>query len=239
MSGDQEPWVFRGGLTADLQRLIPVDSGNDLFVYKAPEVPSSKIYTIRPYLASDEDAIYAVCNKICNCVTSSAIADRLVGGFLTLSPELCMVVEDESGIVGYALAALNVKSYYQKLAVSWIPELRMKYPLDDNINDLSQNVQDAIRYFHSFVPDVSDQLCRQHPSKLLCAVLPSVTDQSVPKRLITCILAALRANGSFGVHTTMSCTDKESHEFYSKLGFVDLNPAHEEHPGIKTMCRSF
>ncbi|CAK9801068.1 Protein O-GlcNAcase [Anthophora quadrimaculata] len=239
MSGDQEPWVFRGGLTADLQRLIPVDSGNDLFVYKAPEVPSSKIYTIRPYLVTDEDSIYAVCNKIFGCVTSSAVADRFVGGFLTLSPELCMVVEDESGIVGYALAALNVKSYNQKLAVSWIPELRMKYPLEDNINELPQDVQDAIRYFHSFVPDVSEQLCRQHPSKLLCAILPSVTDQSVPKRLITCMLAALRANGSFGVHTTMSNTDKESHEFYSKLGFVDLNLAHEEHPGVKTMCRSF
>ncbi|XP_068984439.1 protein O-GlcNAcase isoform X3 [Bombus flavifrons] len=239
MSGEQEPWVFRGGLTADLQRLIPVDSGNDLFVYKAPEVPSSKIYTIRPYLASDEDAVYDVCNKICGCVGSSAVADRLVGGYITLSPELCMVVEDESEIVGYALAALNVKSYYQKLSISWIPELRMKYPLEDNINELPQNVQDAIQYFHSFVADVPEQLCRQHPSKLLCAVLPSVTDQSVPKRIITCILAALRANGSFGVHTTMSNTDKESHEFYSKLGFVDLNPAHEEHPGIKTMCRSF
>ncbi|XP_003706567.1 O-GlcNAcase isoform X2 [Megachile rotundata] len=239
MSGEQEPWVFRGGLTADLQRLIPVDSGNDLFVYKAPEVPTSKIYTIRPYLTSDEHAVYTVCNKICGCMGSSAVADRLVGGFLTLSPELCMVVEDESGVVGYALAALNIKSYNQKLAVSWIPELRMKYPLDDNINDLPQNVQDAIRYFHSFVPDVSEQLCRQHPSKLFCAVLPSVTDQSVPKRLITCILAALRANGSFGVHTTMPSIDKESHEFYSKLGFVDLNPAHEEYPGIKTMCRSF
>ncbi|XP_076762046.1 O-GlcNAcase isoform X2 [Xylocopa sonorina] len=239
MSGDQEPWVFRGGLTADLQRLIPVDSGNDLFVYKAPEVPSSKIYTIRPYVTSDEDAIYTVCNKICGCIGSSAVADRMVGGFLTLSPELCMVVEDESGIVGYALAALNVKSYNQKLAVSWIRELRMKYPLEEGINELPENVQDAIRYFHSFVPDVPEQLCRQHPSKLLCAILPSVTDQSVPKRLITCILAALRANGSFGVHTTMSSTDKESHEFYSKLGFIDLNPAHEEHPGMKTMCRSF
>ncbi|XP_017790450.1 PREDICTED: protein O-GlcNAcase [Habropoda laboriosa] len=239
MSGDQEPWVFRGGLTADLQRLIPVDSGNDLFVYKAPEVPSSKIYTIRPYLVSDEDSVYAVYNKISGCVTSSAVADRFVGGFLTLSPELCMVVEDESGIVGYALAALNVKSYNQKLAVSWIPELRMKYALEDNINELPQDVQDAIQYFHSFVPEVSEQLCRQHPSKLLCAILPSVTDQSVPKRLITCILAALRANGSFGVHTTMSNTDKEAHEFYSKLGFVDLNLAHEELPGIKTMCRSF
>jgi len=45
--------------------------------------------------------------------------------------------------------------------------------------------------------------------------------------------------GSFGVHTTMLATDKESHEFYGKLGFVDLNPAHEEYSGIKTMCRSF
>ncbi|XP_031838297.1 O-GlcNAcase isoform X2 [Nomia melanderi] len=239
MSGDQEPWVFRGGLTADLQRLIPVDSGNDLFVYKAPEVPSSKIYTIRPYLTSDEEAVYAVCNKIYGSTMSSAVADRLISGFLTLSSELCMVVEDESGVVGYALAALNVKTHNQKLAVSLIPELRLKYPLDDSINDMPQNVQDAIRHFHSFVPDVSEQLCRQHPSKLLCAVLPCLTDQSVPKRLITCILAALRANGSFGVHTTIPSTDKEAHEFYSKLGFVDMNPAHEEHSGIKTMCRSF
>lgn len=53
-----------------------MDSGNDLFVYKAPEVPSSKIYTIRPYLTSDEDAVYAVCNKVCDSTVSSAVADR-------------------------------------------------------------------------------------------------------------------------------------------------------------------
>jgi len=29
----------------------------------------------------------------------------------------------------------------------------------------------------------------------MCTVLPSVTDQSICKRLITCVLAALRANG--------------------------------------------
>jgi len=52
-----------------------------------------------------------------------------------------MVVEDEDGIVGYAMAILNVKSYNQKLAISWIPELRMKYPLDSNIGELPQNVQ--------------------------------------------------------------------------------------------------
>ena len=50
-------------------------------------------------------------------------------------------------------------------------------------------------YFHSFVPDVQEELCSQHPSRIQCALLSTVTDQSVPKRLITCILAALRANG--------------------------------------------
>lgn len=54
-----------------------------------------------------------------------------------------------------------------------------------------------------------------------------------------CRYIGLHVSGSFGVHTTLSSTDKESHEFYGKLGFVDLNPVHEEYPGIKTMCRSF
>ncbi|XP_012287820.1 protein O-GlcNAcase isoform X3 [Orussus abietinus] len=239
MSGDQEPWVFRGGLTADLQRLIPVDSGNDLFVYKAPEVPSSKIYTIRPYESGDEDAVHAACNRIAGCTTSSAVADRLVAGYLTLCPEMCMVVEDEDGIVGYALAALNIKTYNQKMAVSLIPEFRLKYPLEITTEDMPSNIKDAIEYFHSFVSEVPEQICRQHPSQISCAVLPSVTDQSIPKRLITCVLAALRANGSFGVHSLIPVADKEMHEFYGKLGFVDVNQSQEENTSVVTMCRSF
>ncbi|CAG2107887.1 unnamed protein product, partial [Medioppia subpectinata] len=62
-SGEQEPWVFRGGLTGELQRLLPVETVSDLFLYKAPESPSSQIYTIRPYLQSDESYVYDVCRK--------------------------------------------------------------------------------------------------------------------------------------------------------------------------------
>lgn len=48
-----------------VQRLIPVDAGSDLFVYKAPDVPCSKIYTVRPYLTQDETEVYNVCLKTC------------------------------------------------------------------------------------------------------------------------------------------------------------------------------
>ena len=46
-----------------LQRLLPVETVSDLFLYKPPESPSSQIYTIRPYLTSDESSVYEVCRK--------------------------------------------------------------------------------------------------------------------------------------------------------------------------------
>ena len=59
-SGDHEPWVFRGGLISDLLRLLPLDSGHDLYVFKYPEVPLSLLYLARPYEPKDEKAIYAL-----------------------------------------------------------------------------------------------------------------------------------------------------------------------------------
>ena len=75
-------FVSRGGLAADLQRLMPVDSGNDLFLYQYPEAPSSevnrvlrctnKVYSktllqvihVRPYRPEDRDACYSICLQV-------------------------------------------------------------------------------------------------------------------------------------------------------------------------------
>lgn len=60
---------------------------------------------------------------------------RLVGAYLALCPELCFVVEDNGTVIGYALAALNAKEFYQKLQVSWLPEMCSKYSLVDNSSE--------------------------------------------------------------------------------------------------------
>lgn len=52
----------------------------------------------------------------------------MVGGFLTLSNEYCFVVEDDTGICGYALAALDAQQFNKKLEIAWKPELCLKYP---------------------------------------------------------------------------------------------------------------
>lgn len=57
----------------------------------------------------------SVINKIFNLqgVTESIPADRLVGPFLTLNPEFCMVIESDKRIVGYACAALDATTFYR------------------------------------------------------------------------------------------------------------------------------
>jgi protein O-GlcNAcase/histone acetyltransferase len=53
---------------------------------------------------------------------------RLVGGFLSLTPDFCFVVEDDVGLVGYALAAMDSKQFHKKLEIAWLPEMCRKYP---------------------------------------------------------------------------------------------------------------
>ncbi|KAJ3642974.1 hypothetical protein Zmor_025718 [Zophobas morio] len=247
MSGEQEPWVFRGGLTADLQRLIPVDSGNDLFVYKVPDVPTCRVYTVRPYLPEDEQMVYNVCSRTCKDgledphpypeELKNLQSDRIVGAYLTLHPEFCFVVEDDAGIVGFACASPDYKKFRVKMELAWVPEMCEKYPLSlKNDKDLSKFAQDTISHFHGFKDEIYVS-SPTHPSSMICSILPSVLDQSVSKRLVTCLLAALRANGSFGVHVVMNSTDSYTHAFYGKLGFVENT--HEAIKGKIVMGRTF
>lgn len=232
VSGEQEPWLFRGGLTAELQRLLPLESVSDLFLYKPPESPSSKTYTIRPYLPTDEPLIYEVCRKTCDDGMDGTevfpefpnlIGDKLVGGFLTLSNEYCFVVEDETGICGYALAALDAQQFNKKLEVAWKPELCLKYPAPaKEPSEMLTPAEEIVNSFHAHPITVPDVVYKHHPSRVTMSMLPSILDPSVSKRLLACVLAALKANGSHGVFSEVTVGDKNIVDFYTKLGFLEI-----------------
>ncbi|CAG7731648.1 unnamed protein product [Allacma fusca] len=232
MSGDQEPWVIRGGLTAELQRLIPVDRGTDLYVYKTPAIPSSQTYTIRPFRPDDMDAVYKIvlatykdginaAEEFIHC--PKLPGDLKVGGYLSLNADLSFVVEDDNElVVGIAVAVLNGKEFRRKLNASWIPMLKDKHPISLLENSVDVNRVNSI--LHSGMTEVPDQILSNHQAELRFAIMSPLVDPSVPKRLMTCILAALRANGVFGCYVEVPSVDKHTTEFCKKLGFVDLCP---------------
>ncbi|XP_045506517.1 protein O-GlcNAcase isoform X2 [Colias croceus] len=267
-SGAQEPWVFRGGLAADLRRLVPLDCGPDLrhaLPHPAPPPLCTLPHAVRPYAARDELPVCTICHKTCrdgaDCSDlfpsdlQSLPADRLVMPFLTLTPELCMVIEDDGDcftddatevdddsegdkpdgevkvngvkpeIIGYACAALNSKEFYKKQEIAWIPEMCIKYPEElVQREDLSQAAKECISHFHQFgsLERAPAAVSAAHPALLTCCVLPAPRDPHAPARLLTCLLAALRANGASGVHACINSTDHYLQQFYNKLGFVEL-----------------
>nr|SVE83515.1 EOG090X01OH [Daphnia pulex] len=247
LTGEQEPWVFRGGLAADLQRLLPLESVNDLFLYKSPETPTRQVYTIRPYLASDERSVYELSRRLYIARLGAAycdmektlhsypnlLGDINFGAFLTLSPEFCFVVEDDHSVVGFIAAAANAKELQRQVRVAWIPEMQTKYAEifqsssseDANIPGPLKDLAAKLRKLHT--EDLPDALLTYHPSQLKMWLSDTVIDHSVSKRLLTCAVAALRAHGSSGCH--VYDVDVFSMEFYSRLGFVELkNVTHVE-----------
>ncbi|XP_005181562.1 protein O-GlcNAcase [Musca domestica] len=256
MSGDQEPWVFRGGLIADLQRLMPIDQGNDLFVYKLPDLPTTDYYTMRPYSAMDESAVNMICTQgfLTLSLPSSAeekelplhlnskfadlIADSIIGPFVTLHPEFCIVATDSSGkVVGYAAAALDFQTFARNVQICWIPEMKEKYP--ENMEELEMfdlatpasqrtgaTLRTMIKEFHAYEPQCPPEVSSSYPAVMTSAVLESCLnpDYGVAKRLITVLLATLRANGCFGVHIRLAAKDSglELLQYYARLGFAEI-----------------
>lgn len=182
--------------------------------------------------------MYTICFKTMNdgCDTCQIFpndlknlpGDRYVGAFITLYPELTFVLQNEdNSVAGFACAALDSKLFYRNQEMCWIPEMCTKYPLniveiaDNNLSDVAK---ETIKYFHNFTCDVPADLLNTHPSKLYCCILKDQLniEQCMAKRIITVLLAALRSNGSFGVHVCVHLGDAYMYQFYSKLGFIDI-----------------
>lgn len=252
MSGDQEPWVFRGGLIADLQRLMPVDQGNDLFLYRLPELPTTDYHAMRPFAQMDESSVYQVCTKGFLSLTSpitdgqschlelsdeirDLIPDYLVGSFLTLHPEFCTVAVDNAGkIIGYAAAALDYNIYSRNQTMCWLPEMKEKYPqklLEEmhqfsKCEKLNEVLGSMIKEFHAEEQKCPPEVISSYPAVMTSAVLADLLtlDYGAGKRLITVLLATLRANGCFGVHVRLSTKDYciPVVQYYLKLGFGEI-----------------
>uniref|UniRef100_A0A673BAR7 O-GlcNAcase n=1 Tax=Sphaeramia orbicularis TaxID=375764 RepID=A0A673BAR7_9TELE len=230
LRGDQEPWAFRGGLAGEFQRLLPIDGANDLFYQPPPSMPTSKIYSMRPYFPKDEAAVYKICKEMYCEGTEDVpfpeedpdlIGDRLVGGLLTLSPDYGFVLEDEEGICGYALGTVDVKPFIKKCKLNWIPFMQEKYHKPDCQKDLTE-AEKMMLSFHEEEEGLPDSFLSNFPSLIKVDVHAKVTDPSVAKSMMGCLLSSLKANGSHGAFCKVRQTDKRMLDFYSKLGCFEV-----------------
>ena len=85
--------------------------------------------------------------------------------------------------------------------------------------------------FHGTKPVLPESLYAAYPSIVRLDMLASRTtqvDPDIPRRALACAVAALKVNGSHGLHSDVNVGDASIAESYSKLGFFKV--VHSEIP---------
>ncbi|NXD71592.1 OGA GlcNAcase, partial [Eolophus roseicapillus] len=229
LQGDAEPWARRGSLFGELQALLPVGNSSDLFYQPPPLFPSCQLYILRPLRPWDQVGAAAQgepglsSGSLCCTLGSSGNSvelcsgHRLLGSFLSLSPEYTFVLEDEAGPCGYAAGALCAEGFLQQRDSGWLPAMRHKYPRDLAAGAPALG-QEALLFFHTEPAAVPLPVLRRFPSLVQLGTAARTLDAGASRSLALCLLSALRANGSRGVFCQVSATDQQQLSFYSKLG---------------------
>jgi ribosomal protein S18 acetylase RimI-like enzyme len=177
----------------------------------------------------DVDAAYEVCLRTGDDGEDAshafdnpkALGHIYVGPYLKLEPQLAFVLEDPQGVCGYALGALDSKTFYNSYLNQWLPEIRQRHP--EPAGDPARWTRTQKVYFDYYHPEIfMPEPYNQYPSHLHIDLLPHARGRGLGRALMNVLLADLAAKGSPGVHLGMGAANARAERFYRKIGFHEL-----------------
>ena len=193
---------------------------------------------IRPYRPADLDALYQICLMTGDGgqdATSRYHDPQLPGHCFAapyglFEPSLAFVAEDTSGVAGYIVGALDSQAFEERLDSDWWPHLRTRYPepppgLVSEQWTPDQHLAHIIH--HPF--RTQDVLAARYPSQLHINLLPRLQGSGFGRQLTQTQIAALRGQGSRGVHLHVSRSNERAASFYRHIGFTGLPAIGQSH----------
>ncbi len=201
---------------------------------------------IRRYRSGDFRDLYRVCLRTGNSGADATALYRdpdLLGHIYAapygmFEPALAFVVEDDLGVGGYCLGALDTRSFEQRLEERWWPSLRRRYAEPDvaGRDQWTPDEQAAYLIHHPWRGD--DDLLAGYPSHLHIDLLPRLQAHGHGRELIGLQLTALRERGSGGVHLYVTAENHRALGFYHHLGFGELRARGGHLLGMKLLTRA-
>jgi len=150
-----------------------------------------------------------------------ALGRIFVGPYLEFEPELSFVLEDKSGVCGYALGALDSRTFYTRYDREWRPRLCAHYPESGGERSQWTRVEQVHSWYHHpdyFCPEPYDV----YPSHLHIDLLEHARGRGLGRRMLERVMEKLRSRGSPGAHLGVSLLNPPAVGFYERLGFREL-----------------
>jgi ribosomal protein S18 acetylase RimI-like enzyme len=188
--------------------------------------------SIRPYRDSDLDDLYRICLLTGDAgedATSMFDDPRILGDvwaapYGLFEPSLAFVAEDEAGVGGYIVGALDSRAFEERLEADWWPALRDRYPAPPLELPPDQWTPDqrTAGFIHTPFP-VPDELAENYPSHLHINLVPRLQSQGLGRQLMNTLIRALQEQGSAGVHFLVWPDNQRAVGFYRHLGFTMIS----------------
>ncbi len=191
---------------------------------------SGSVPRIRPARSGDEPDAYRVCLKTGDHGQDGepfyredpdALGRIYVGPYLAFEPELSLILEDDQGLCGYVLGALDSRVFYDRYETEWRPDLCARFPAPEGDPTGWNRVQQVHHSYHHpdyFCPEPYEA----YPSHLHIDLLPRAQGRGYGRRMIEGLMDALRRRGSPGAHLGVSTLNTRAFGFYQRLGFQEL-----------------
>jgi ribosomal protein S18 acetylase RimI-like enzyme len=185
---------------------------------------------VRRYRSGDLRDLYRVCLRTGNSGDDATALYRdpdLLGHIYAapygmFEPALAFVVEDEFGVGGYCLGALDTRAFEQRLEERWWPSLRRRYAEPDIAGQGQWTPDEQAIYLIHHPWHADNDLLADYPSHLHIDLLPRLQAQGLGRQLMGIQLTALRERGSGGVHLYVTAANHRAQGFYGRLGFDQL-----------------
>lgn len=149
------------------------------------------------------------------------VGEKSIGPFISFYSNLGFVFENSDGeIVGYIFAAPNLKEFYDRYSMAWLPDMRSKYAkVDAGDGELLTPCESTINSLYATNPEVPRGLESPESWALVkLAYIPTITDNSLARRSIMLILACLRTSGVLRALAEVPKKEKHVQDLYSKFG---------------------
>lgn len=178
----------------------------------------------------DEDALYAISLKTGDSgkdATALHGDGRMIGHiysvpYLHCSPDAAFVAEDDEGVCGYIVGAMDTLCFEDRLEREWWPGLRARYrePAGD---PAGWNADQSRAHFFHYPKRAGDWLTGIYPAHLHMNLLPRAQGQGAGSSLLKLWLDTARNAGVTGVHLGASRGNLSGMAFWQSRGFVRLD----------------
>ena len=186
---------------------------------------------IRTYQPTDKAAAYYICMKTGDRggdgepfykEDPDALGRIYVGPYLEYEPDFALMLEDEKGVAGYALAALNAKKFFDRYEQEWRPTLCNEFQEPSGDKKAWSRVEQVYHLYHHpdyFVPASFED----YPAHLHIDLLPRTQGQGWGRRMIEDLAKRLQNQGAPGVHLELGGMNQRAYGFYRAIGFQELS----------------